>query len=207
MVARDRQAEQYSRFKAWSTAEGTMERPLQLDTVLKPHQRARYDWLKANVTGTVLEVGCNWGYALAYVGGQAGVDINPDLVALAQLLARDREFKVGDARALPYPDKSFDTVMLPDVLEHLEWADVGTAIAEATRVARHRVLVTVPNGDLDNEDTHNQKHRHLLTHARFYDVVGTSPQILEGFYCGSLWLVAPTPRTGPNIFAGLMEHS
>ena len=50
---------------------------------------------------------------------------------------------VGDAESLPFRDKSFDTVVLGDVLEHLD--DPLRAVAEARRVARRRVVATVPS--------------------------------------------------------------
>jgi hypothetical protein len=52
------------------------------------------------------------------------------------------EAQVGDARALPFEDDSFDTVLLAETLEHLE--NPGLAWSEACRVARGRVIMTVP---------------------------------------------------------------
>lgn len=43
---------------------------------------------------------------------------------------------------LPYPDNSFDTVICSDVLEHIETHN--QALAELLRVAKHKVIITVP---------------------------------------------------------------
>ena len=43
---------------------------------------------------------------------------------------------VGDARALPFPDASFDAVFSYSVLQHLAKADVRTVVAEIRRVLR-----------------------------------------------------------------------
>ncbi|MEJ9079111.1 mycofactocin oligosaccharide methyltransferase MftM [Gordonia malaquae] len=59
--------------------------------------------------------------------------------------------RIGDARALPYPDRSVDTVTLIHLLEHLEPGDVATAITEAVRVARRRVVIAVPFEDEPSE--------------------------------------------------------
>jgi SAM-dependent methyltransferase len=55
--------------------------------------------------------------------------------------------RIGDARTLPYPDRSVDTVTLIHLLEHLAPGDVASAIAEAVRVARRRVVIAVPFED------------------------------------------------------------
>lgn len=49
----------------------------------------------------------------------------------------------GSALSLPFRDRSFDTVVLCEILEHLEAP--GHAIAEAARVASQRIIITVPN--------------------------------------------------------------
>ena len=161
-----RQREQLHRFAEWERTQGTEELPVQLDTYQAKEQEVRIQWLRQQVIGTVLEVGCNWGYVLAAVKGQAGVEINPYLVAVARLLARDRQFFIGSALALPVPDASYDTVMLPEVLEHLEWPDVPNAIAEARRVARKRIIITIPDGEEETVEATSFKHRWLCTRDR-----------------------------------------
>ncbi|HEY8584406.1 MAG TPA: class I SAM-dependent methyltransferase [Capillimicrobium sp.] len=53
---------------------------------------------------------------------------------------------VGDIRALPFADRSFDVVVAVDVLEHLDPADRAAAVRELGRVARRRVIVAAPAG-------------------------------------------------------------
>ena len=156
-----RQRQQLERFLAYH-AEGHFEGPVRLDTYLTFHQQKRLAWLKANCVGEILEVGCSWGFVLAICKGHAGVDVNPRLIALADALAPDREFKVADACQLPYPDKSFDTVMLPEVIEHLSVHNARSAIIEAIRVARRRILITTPDGEHDTEEATNLKHQYLV---------------------------------------------
>ncbi len=142
----DKQREVLERHAQWVADEGGMELPVLLDTYAKPAQIARINWLKERAHGTVLDVGCSWGYVLAQVEGHAGVDINPHLLDMARLLAPQREFTCADARNLPMHAKTFDTVILAETLEHLPWIEgVAQAIGEATRIARKRVLVTVPS--------------------------------------------------------------
>ena len=184
----ERQELQAIRHQEWVSTKGALELPVQIDTYLQARQRARHNWLRTHVEGTVLEVGCSWGYVLAYVEGHAGVDINPALVVLARLLARTRQFEVGTATALPFESATFDTVMLPEVLEHLDWEQVQAAIREAVRVAKRKVLVTIPDGRYDTDDTNNGKHHWLLDERRAYDVAtylgnGVSLEYVAGFAC------------------------
>ena len=178
----NRQIAQAERNRDWQK-EGHLEWPVQLATYLKPHQVARLEWLKANVAGLVLEVGCSWGYVLAYVGGHAGIDLNPESISIAKQLAREKRFEVGSALSLPLPDRSYDTVLLADVLEHLDYADVSQALSEACRVSRQRVLITLPKGDSDTEDATNMKHRWLCTKEIAERLFGKGTQTIAGFYC------------------------
>ena len=161
-----RQREQLERYLAWVKEEGGQEGPTHLATWFKPHQQARLRWLKSHCAGTVAELGCNWGYALAYCGGHIGVDWNPRTIALARILNPSAEFVEADIRKLPFPDKHMDTVMACDCLEHLPWADIPGVVQELKRVARRRVLITMPNGDHDTEEANSMKHQFLLTGDR-----------------------------------------
>jgi SAM-dependent methyltransferase len=159
----DRQQAQFKKFMAWVKTEGGTEGPTQLGTLFKPQQLVRMEWLKQNAEGYTLEVGCNYGAVLAYMAGHVGVDIAPMNIELARLLSHDAEFHVADARALPFPDKTFQTAAIPETLEHLDFPDgVRLAIHEACRVAWGRVLITMPDGATDTEDATSFKHRFLL---------------------------------------------
>lgn len=119
------------------------------------HRRAR-----SLLVGTsVLEVGSCFGL-LALQCAQDGYrvsacDICPGALELLDAAAADfgvaLSTTLGDARALPYPADSSDTVTLIHLLEHLDGADVDAAIGEALRVARRRVVIAVPYEQVPNE--------------------------------------------------------
>jgi SAM-dependent methyltransferase len=86
-------------------------------------------------TGSVLDVGCRMGELREHLpedGRYVGLDIFPpaDVVASAE-------------EPLPFDDDSFETVVLADVLEHLN--DPHSALDEAMRVGRRSVVVLLPN--------------------------------------------------------------
>lgn len=96
----------------------------------------------------VLDVGCGAG---AYVAPllQAGhdcqgIEYSPECVEACR--RRGLPVRRMDAHALEFEAKSFDTVQMVEVLEHLP--DPVKALEEAFRVARKNVLISVPNIDV-----------------------------------------------------------
>ncbi len=120
----------------------------------------------------VLMVGCGRGKYLEFCsssGRQAfGVDISAEYAAEASGRSGGRA-AVADASALPFPDDSFDTVTLWDVLEHVP--DDCAALREAIRVARKNVLFSVPAEDFHPDHSAGVTFRTYtdLSHRRYYN--------------------------------------
>jgi 2-polyprenyl-6-hydroxyphenyl methylase/3-demethylubiquinone-9 3-methyltransferase len=121
--------------------------------------RRRIHWMCAQVGGPdVLDVGCSQGIAsilLAREGHRViGIDREHEAIRAArerldqeEAQLRERvEFRVGEGRAVGFPDGSFDAVLLGEVLEHQ--LDPGKLLGEARRVLRPggRIVVTTPYG-------------------------------------------------------------
>jgi hypothetical protein len=53
---------------------------------------------------------------------------------------------IGDVRALPFADRSFDVVVAVDLLEHVSPADRATAVREICRVAASLAVIACPAG-------------------------------------------------------------
>jgi hypothetical protein len=51
---------------------------------------------------------------------------------------------LADVRAIPADTNAFDVAVCCQVLEHLEFAEVATALSELARVARARVVISIP---------------------------------------------------------------
>jgi SAM-dependent methyltransferase len=107
----------------------------------------------------VLEVGCGSGVLARWLARRTaghnritGVDINPYLLREAKALARqeglDRaiEFRDGDAKALPFPDNSFEVAMSVTVIEE---TDADRMLAEMVRVTKPGGRVAVISRAMD----------------------------------------------------------
>jgi 2-polyprenyl-6-hydroxyphenyl methylase/3-demethylubiquinone-9 3-methyltransferase len=98
--------------------------------------RARLVPPAARDGATLVDVGCGAGLLAPHVAGKGyrlvGVDLVPS--ALAQAAAHGVRPVVGDATALPLPDRCADVVVAGEILEHV--TDLAAAVREACRVLR-----------------------------------------------------------------------
>jgi ubiquinone/menaquinone biosynthesis C-methylase UbiE len=121
--------------------------------------RDRINWMCAQVEGNqVLDVGCSQGIASLLLGRQGyrvvGIDVDPEPINYAlQALEKEPEcvkqnvaFQVTAPDPLPFADRSFDTVLLGEIIEHQ--TRPMKLLAEVQRVLRPggRVIVTTPFG-------------------------------------------------------------
>lgn len=119
----------------------------------------------------VLDVGCGIGSNMKELIKKGfkceGIEFDKGYVKRAKESGLIVQFM--DAQNLKFPDKSFDTVIMVEVLEHL--LDPELAIKEAFRVAKKNVIISVPNiGVLPLMSKYNTVPWHLLeaTHLNFF---------------------------------------
>ena len=128
---------------------------------------AKIDWIRGHISlfDTLLDVGCSdKGVWVDSPYKPTTVDNNPawepDIVA--------------DAHKLPLDDNSYDVVSLTEILEHVE--DDKRCLLEAYRVARKKVVVTVPWEEMWAEGYGKFKNP---DHVRYY-----TPDSFEEFIGG-----------------------
>jgi ubiquinone/menaquinone biosynthesis C-methylase UbiE len=89
----------------------------------------------------VLDIGCGTGNLLALYAEAGcevyGIDASPAMLDQAQRRLGDAaRLELGDGTALPYPDRSFDIVLITSVLHELADAQRRIVLAEAARMLR-----------------------------------------------------------------------
>lgn len=98
-----------------------------------------------NLTGKkILDIGCGSGIWTDFLTNKgfevAGIDFVSEFIQKAKKV-RKGKFIEAQAEKLPFADKSFDTVLLINVLEHVD--DDHQVLKEAGRVGK-RVVINVP---------------------------------------------------------------
>ncbi|MHB1581112.1 MAG: class I SAM-dependent methyltransferase [Acidithiobacillus sp.] len=100
--------------------------------------------LQARPGDTLLDVGCGTGWFTRRFAGEGlratGLDPSPDWLAFASAKGPPAiRWVAGDARSLPFPDRSFDHAVSVAALCFVD--DERQAVAEIVRVARQRFAI------------------------------------------------------------------
>lgn len=118
----------------------------------------------------ILDFGCATGdycLELKRLGFECvGIDINKEYIEIAQKKGVDAHF-IKDK--LPFEDKSFDTVIMFELIEHVRNPD--EILKEAKRVAKKNMLITVPNcGGFETLRNYRLTYEHFLEldHVNFF---------------------------------------
>lgn len=112
----------------------------------------------------MLDVGCGTGWLARHFSDYTGIDGSPDAVAEAGRLGRD--VRLGDVgEPLPFPDASFDGVVLKDLLEHV--TDPVAVVAEVHRVLRPGGRVFASSPDAQRWVWDDYTHRRPFTRKAF----------------------------------------
>jgi SAM-dependent methyltransferase len=135
------------------------------------HYGAFVRFVRCHAAGSILDLGCGFGAysgALMKQGVQCvGCDINMDYLRKASLQGLP---VVNVDTRLPFADRSFDSVILLEVIEHVP--DIRNILSEAFRVARKNVLITVPNSEnVELMQSNDVTYGHMLSsdHLHFFD--------------------------------------
>jgi SAM-dependent methyltransferase len=136
--------------------------------VSRPHIR----FVQKYAGRSILDLGCatgNYCLHLASLGyTMVGADVNPDYVRIARERGVDARVIAGH---VPLDDASCDSVLLSEVLEHVEHPE--PLLAEARRIARRNVLITTPHcGDITRLQHQGLVYEHFadLDHKNFFTV-------------------------------------
>ena len=99
---------------------------------------------------SVLDIGCGYGHFLRFLrtlgadpGNIHGVDLIEERLVHARAVNPGVDIRVANAEALPFPDRSFDVVLLFSVLTSILDLDVRARVADETArvLAPHGLIV------------------------------------------------------------------
>jgi SAM-dependent methyltransferase len=97
-----------------------------------------------------LDVGCGIGDMLKFRSNTIGVDVNPFNVEIC--IDRGLQAQVMDVDLLPFTEGSFDSVLLDNVLEHIEFPDVLLREIHRVLVDGGLLVIGVPGMKGQNSD-------------------------------------------------------
>ncbi|MDD4311843.1 MAG: GtrA family protein, partial [Eubacteriales bacterium] len=110
-------------------------------------QSTNSDSIRPNID--ILDAGCGEGFIVQQLHSVSpeqtivGLDVSQDALEIATMRNPEIRFVSGSVYTLPFEDASIRTVLLSEVLEHLE--DPASALREAERVASRSIIVSVPH--------------------------------------------------------------
>jgi len=148
------QREQNERERSAAEARKTVLQPVQIERYLNPPADTSYSLeyaynLIGDVRGkTVLDFGCGSGENVIVLGRRGarviGIDISPDLIALAKNRAQQAEvtadLRIGSAYDTGLPDRSVDVIFCIALIHHLEIPRVQREMARVLREDGYIVL-------------------------------------------------------------------
>lgn len=139
--------------------------------------RARIGWLVDRASGRVLDIGCSQGLVPILLGRKGvhavGIDNEAPAIGFARARLADEPAEVQERVSFELVDAStwrppepFDTVILGEVLEHLDRPADLLAAARRALAEGGQLLVTVPLGWLEHPD-----HRQAFLPTRLIELI------------------------------------
>lgn len=123
-------------------------------------QVKRIETILENLVGSsFLEIGCGEGYIIGRIKRMkpdarcVGLSNDPIGIEEARISHPSVEFICIDVHDYE-PEDKFDTVLLPEVIEHLD--DPRSILAKAKQISRKRIIITVPNKNKIENEGHVQ---------------------------------------------------
>lgn len=171
--------------------------------LMEAEHRGRYWWAAQLAAGRdVLDAACGTGYGtaiLANAGARSvsGIDLDPEAVAEARRACGERaDLMVGDVRALPFDDASFDLVVCWETIEHV--AEGERVLAEFRRVLRAEGLLLISSPNPDVYPAGNEHHVHEYRPKELLELVRAQfPETSHyGQYPGLAAAIWPSPTDG-----------
>ncbi len=138
----------------------------------------------------IIEAGCGTAVVsivLSSLGYKVtAVDIDQEMLAIAKMLARNRNqllnFEIADIKSLPYQDNTFAIAFNHGVLEHFSDQDIIKILGELLRVAEI-VIFSVPS-DYFTEEEKMYGNERFLNKKQWLKIIKQVPRLRSVRYFG-----------------------
>lgn len=118
---------------------------------------------------TILDLGCGFGAAGNLLNSKknhqfTGVDIYKPYLDVCKKEGNYKKLIQADIAKLEMKEKSFDVVLLLQVVEHLDKGVGIKLLKKAIKIAKKCIIISVPNGKCDQEGYNSNSHnKHIST--------------------------------------------
>ena len=93
----------------------------------------------------VLDIGCGSSRIITHFNNAVGIDIDKNKIEYMKKINKNIEFEVMDCCNMEFGDKSFDTIICTEVIEHLEKPE--KLLSEISRIVRNNGIVLIATPD------------------------------------------------------------
>ena len=170
----------------------------------------------------VLDIGCGDGLLLQALSQKgaivSGMDISEEGVRQCREKGFDASLFDVSTESLPFADKTFDTVIILDVLEHVYEPEL--LLKEAARVSKKHIVISVPNfnslparlqvlfGKVPENNLPHKGHLYWFNYSVLESLLRRRNLRLEKMSCNTFWentllgkITKPLCRFFPSLFA------
>jgi SAM-dependent methyltransferase len=138
----------------------------------------------------VLNIGVGNGYLeeLILRGGGNAYSVDPDERALKRLAEKGVKCHVGSIENLPFADETIDTVVVSEVLEHLDDVECSNGLAEIRRILKSGgyIIGTVPYREPMQQSItmcpHCGEVFHRWGHKKAFDLADVTQELAQHFH-------------------------
>lgn len=115
---------------------------------------------------TILDVGCGYGFPMQTINTKkrfetVGIDIFMPYIRICKEKKIHNNYILCDVKYLPFKDKTFDTIICLEVIEHLPKSEGFNLIRDIENIARNQVILSTPVGIChQNEGDNNEYMEH-----------------------------------------------
>ncbi len=154
--------------------------------------------------GKVLDVACGPGMLTKYIlnkGFRAeGIDLSPEMLAIARQKVPSANFQVMDMRALDYPAQHFDGIVVAYGLIYLPSSELGLALKGFYRILKPGGSIFLINqeGEPDHEEHESMKPDETL-YVNFFTPQSISDALSKASFTITSQTVMPTDN--PDVMA------